>query len=290
MGWAPSAGRSVCGRGTQVLSPAAVPSTPRLAFPPPRAAAGFVTPRRPQAVQPAPAPPATGRDRSSARGRPAPAGPGAEHAAGAWPRRGGPGRTRATRGRDHAGAGPARAGSACGGRSVLGGRRAPWPSRCPATRPVSKSRPRPCGCGGRGPGAWGPRSPPGGGPSRRPAEPLWRPGCPCAPIRRRAEAAARARRPGIPSPAWTTGRGPPRSLRTGRPGRRARPQVLAGSRTCCGRRSPREQRPPTPSRFHTDHSPHLISLPRKAQSSLWTGVLKLDSFSPLLSPLPGQIT
>lgn len=120
------------------------------------------------------------------------------------------------------GAGPARAGSACG----VAGRplhlcRASCLYRSPATRPVSKSRPRHCGSDGNGAGALGPLSCPGSGPSRRPAAPLWLRGCPSAPSRprRQAEAAVAARpRPrGTPSLAWTTGRGPPRSPPTGRP-------------------------------------------------------------------------
>lgn len=199
---------------------------PQLSVSSPRAAAGLVPPRRPQGRAAGTAPATRPGDRTATAAAPEASGTPGPAAASAGARsgwgRGGPGRTRAPWGRGHGGAGPARAGSARGGRSVLCGRRASWPPRCPATRPASKSRPRPCGCDGNGPGAWGPSSRPGGGPSRRPAEPLWRPGCPCAPIRRRAEAAARARPAGTPSPAWTTGRGPPRSLRTGRPRRRAR--------------------------------------------------------------------
>lgn len=108
------------------------------------------------------------------------------------------------------GAGPARAGSANGVAGWLGGS---WPSRFPATRPISKSRRRLCGSDGRGPGALEPPLCPGSCPSRRPATPPWQPGCPSAPSRRqRTEAAAAAwpRPEGTPSPAWTPVRGPPR--------------------------------------------------------------------------------
>lgn len=83
-------------------------------------------------------------------------------------------------------------------------RRASWPFRFPATRPVSKSRPRLYGYDGRGSGALGPPSRPGNGPSRSPAALPWRTGCPSAPSRRRHQAVTAVARPqpgGTPSPA-----------------------------------------------------------------------------------------
>lgn len=101
----------------------------------------------------------------------------------------------------------------------LGLRRASWLCQFPATRPVSKGRPRPCGSDGKGAGALELLPRPRSGLSRRPAARPWRPGCLSAPSRRRrAEAAAPRPRPEeTPSLDWTTGRGPPPSLPTGRP-------------------------------------------------------------------------